>query len=95
MTALNFKKGNGYVFKISFALGYETNNGGVDTFGVNHSQFSLRDEIEYQTARAERENQLIQNYNNQGITDNYPQYTTNFWGSFTDNSGLVSIYRKT
>ena len=71
-------------------LGYETNNGGVDTFGVDHSQFSLRDEIEYQTARAERENQLIQNYNSQGITENYPQVGTNFWGSPENNYGFGS-----
>ena len=24
--------------------------------------------------------------NNQGITENYPQYTTNFWGSSADNN---------
>ena len=29
---------------------------------------------------------LIQNYNNQGITENYPQYTTNFWGSSPENN---------
>lgn len=33
---------------------------------------SPRDELEYQTARSERENELIQNYNNQGITKDYP-----------------------
>ena len=76
--------------KYKSPLGYETNNGGVDTFGVDHSQFSLRDEVEYQTARAERENQLIQNYNNQGITENYPQVGTNFWGNPENNYGFGS-----
>lgn len=43
-----------------------------DSYGVDHSGFSTRDELEYQTARSERENELIQNYNNQGITKDYP-----------------------
>ena len=67
-------------------LGYQTNGGGIDSYGVNHSGFSLRDELQYQTARQQRENQLIQNYNNQGITENYPQYSTNFWGNNADNN---------
>ena len=33
-----------------------------------------------------KENQLIQNYNNQGITKNYPQYGTNFWASSPENN---------
>jgi hypothetical protein len=28
----------------------------------------------------------MKQYNNQGITENYPQYTTNFWGSSADNN---------
>ena len=76
--------------KYKSPLGYETGDNKVDTFGVDHSQFSLRDEIEYQTARAERENQLIQNYNNQGITENYPQVGTNFCGSPENNYGFGS-----
>lgn len=28
----------------------------------------------------------MQCYNNQGITSNYPQYTTNFWGNSADNN---------
>ncbi|MBQ8482632.1 MAG: hypothetical protein IJ532_08920 [Alphaproteobacteria bacterium] len=42
--------------------------------------------MEYQVARQQREQQLIQNYNNQGITQDYPQYGTNFWGDNTDNN---------
>ena len=53
----------------------------IDTYGVDHSNFSARDEVAYQAARQAKENQLIQNYNNQGISDNYPQYGTNFWGN--------------
>ena len=72
--------------KLKTALGYETGNGGVDSFGVDHSGFSLRDELEYQMARSKREQELIQNYNKQGITENYPQYGTNFWGGSPENN---------
>ncbi|MBO6289378.1 MAG: hypothetical protein J6N45_03530, partial [Alphaproteobacteria bacterium] len=51
-------------------LGYETNNGGIDSYGVDHRGFSVRDEVEYQTARNNRENQIMDYYNNQGITEN-------------------------
>ncbi|MEE6207423.1 MAG: hypothetical protein VZR95_05150, partial [Alphaproteobacteria bacterium] len=76
--------------KYKSPLGYETNNGGIDSYGVDHSGFSVRDEVEYQTARNNRENQIIDYYNNQGITENYPQYTTNFWGSPDNNYGFGS-----
>ncbi|MBO7097352.1 MAG: hypothetical protein J6W11_01785, partial [Alphaproteobacteria bacterium] len=69
-------------------FGYQTGVGGIDTYGVNHNNFSLRDEIEYQYAREKRENQLMQQYNNQGITKNYPQYGTNFWGNAANNYGF-------
>ena len=67
-------------------LGYESNSNRVDTYGVDHSGFTTRDELQYQTARINRENDLMKQYNNQGITSNYPQYTTNFWGSSADNN---------
>ena len=69
-------------------LGYEVGEDGIDSYGVNHNGFSTRDEVEYQMARQNREQQLIQNYNNQGITENYPQYTTNFWGNADNNYGF-------
>ncbi len=68
------------------ALGYQIGEDGVDSYGVNHNGFSTRDELEYQVARQQRENQLIQNYNNQGITQDYPQQGTEFWGSNTGNN---------
>ncbi len=74
--------------KYTSPFGYQTGVGGIDTYGVNHNNFSLRDEIEYQFARQKRENQLMQQYNNQGITENYPQYTTNFWGNSANNYGF-------
>ena len=72
--------------KYKSPLGYSTGDNNIDAYGVDHSGFSNRDEIEYQIARGARENQIIQNYNNQGITENYPQYTTNFWGSSPENN---------
>ena len=74
--------------KYTSPFGYQTGVGGIDTYGVNHNNFSLRDEIEYQFARQKRENQLMQNYNAQGITENYPQYSTNFWGNSANNYGF-------
>ena len=76
--------------KYKSPFGYQVGDNGIDSYGVNHSGFSLRDEIEYQTARDQRESQLMQMYNNQGITDNYPQYTTNFWGDADNNYGFGS-----
>ena len=67
-------------------LGYEVGEDGIDSYGVNHNGFSTRDEVEYQVARNQREQQLIQDYNNQGITENYPQYGTNFWGDNAYNN---------
>ena len=51
-------------------FGYQVGDNGIDSYGVNYSGFSLRDEIEYQTARDQRESRLVQMYNQQGITDN-------------------------
>ena len=45
-----------------------------------------RDELAYQTARQQRENQIMQNYNRQGINENYPQAGTNFWGNSPENN---------
>ena len=44
----------------------------------------------YQAARQAKEDQLIKNFNNQGISDNYPQYGTNFWGNSDNNYGFGS-----
>ena len=72
--------------KYKSPLGYSTGDNNIDAYGVDHSGFSTRDELEYQFARQAKENQIIQNYNNQGITEDYPQYTTNFWGSSPENN---------
>ena len=76
--------------KYKSPFGYQVGDNGIDSYGVDHSGFSLRDEIEYQTARDNRESQMMQMYNQQGITDNYPQYTTNFWGDAGNNYGFGS-----
>ena len=44
--------------------------------------------MEYQLARQEKENQLIKNYNTQGITHNGPQYGTHFLGKSDNNDGF-------
>ena len=67
-------------------LGYENGENKIDSYGVDHRNFSLRDEISYQMARTNRENELIKNYNNQGITQDYPQYSNNFWGGNPANN---------
>ena len=74
--------------KYTSPFGYQTGTGGIDTYGVNHNGFSLRDEIEYQFARQKRENELQAQYNAQGIIENYPHYTTNFWGNSDNNYGF-------
>ncbi len=76
--------------KYKSPFGYQVGDNGIDSYGVDHRNFSLRDEIEYQTARDNRESQMMQMYNQQGITDNYPQYTTNFWGDAGNNYGFGS-----
>ena len=72
--------------KYKSPLGYLAGDSKIDTYGVDHSKFSLRDEIAYQIARSEREGQLIKNLNSQGITKDYPQYGTNFWGGNAENN---------
>ena len=72
--------------KYKSPLGYQTGENQIDSYGVDHSGFSTRDEIAYQMARQQRENQMIKNYNNQGITQDYPQLGTNFWGDSPDNN---------
>ena len=71
--------------KYKSPLGYSLNNN-IDSYGVDHSNFTIRDELSYQMARQNRENQIIKNYNNHGITKNYPQLSTNFWGRTPDNN---------
>ena len=67
--------------------GYNSGDGGVDSYGVDHSGFSTRDELEYQNARLTRENQLAENFAKQGIAEeNYPKYGTNFWGQTSENN---------
>ena len=68
-------------------FGYETDDNNVDSYWVDHSGFSTRDELEYQSARLARENQLAENFSKQGMTEeNYPQYGTNFWGRTPENN---------
>ena len=71
-------------------FGYESGiNGGVDSYGVDHSGFSTQDELQYQTARAEREKQLAEGLQRQGVAESsFPQYGANFWGNSANNYGF-------
>ena len=72
--------------KYKSPLGYQNGENQIDSYGVDHSNFSIRDELAYQMLRQQKEGQMINNFNQQGITKDYPQYSTNFWGSSSDNN---------
>ena len=67
-------------------LGYRALKNGYDTYGVDHSQFTTREEVEYQDKRIKREEELMQQQRNMGITGNYMQYGTNFWNTSPENN---------
>ena len=67
-------------------FGYFNQDDQTDGYGVDHSGFSLRDELLYQTTRNKREQELVKNYNQRGI--DYPQFGSNFWGDSADNYGF-------
>lgn len=69
-------------------FGYRNGDHNIDSYGVDHSGFSTRDELEYQLARQKREQELAQHYKDLGITENYPQFGTNFWGNPENNYGF-------
>ena len=70
-------------------FGYTSGDNGVDSYGVDHSGFSTQDELQYQTLRTNREEELKKNFEQQGIMqENYPQYGTNFWGNSDNNYGF-------
>ena len=70
-------------------FGYENGDNGVDSYGVDHSGFSTQDELQYQTARTNREQQLADDLQQQGIAEeNYPQYGLSFWGNSANNYGF-------
>lgn len=65
--------------KYTTPSGYVTDSNQADEYGIDHSGFSTRDELEYQFARQERENQLADILNRQGFArQDYPQPHTGF-----------------
>ena len=74
--------------KYQSPLGYNVGENGIDSYGVDHKNFTLQDEVQYQNLRHNREQGLIKQLNEQGITENYPQYGTNFWGVAENNYGF-------
>ena len=67
-------------------FGYQIGNNQIDSYGVDHSGFTTQDEVAYQFAREEKENSLLDQLKKQGITENFPQYGTDFWGNNADNN---------
>ena len=68
-------------------FGYVADGNQVDAYGVDHSNFSTRDEVEYQFERFEKEKQMAENLKQQGIEpENYPQLGTAFWGNNPENN---------
>ena len=67
-------------------LGYRALKNGYDTYGVDHSQFTTREEVEYQDKRIKREEELMKQQRNMGIMGNYIQYGTNFWNKSPENN---------
>ena len=74
--------------KYKSPLGYYNNANQIDSYGVNHSGFRTRDELEYQFARQQRENELMNQCKAQGVMENFPQYGANFWGNSANNYGF-------
>ena len=68
--------------------GYFNQDDQTDGYGVDHSGFSLRDELLYQTARKEREQELFENFNRQGVDESYSRLGTGFWENSADNYGF-------
>ena len=78
--------------KYQSLFGYQNGDNGVDSYGVDHSGFSTQDELQYQTLRTNRENELANDMARQGIPQNdYPQYGANFWGSNLSNATNYDI----
>ena len=68
-------------------FGYVADGNQVDAYGVDHSNFSTRDEVEYQFARQEREKQMAEQLKQQVIEpENYPQLGATFWGNNPENN---------
>ena len=62
--------------------GYYINNDGIDSYGVNHKNFSTRDELEYQFARVDKEKQKINDYNKQN--DESSNTVPRYWDTASD-----------
>lgn len=72
--------------KLKSPLGYQMFQNQIDSYGVDHSGFSTRDELEYQFARDEKENELMAKEDSIGLNGSYTQYGTNFWGRSSENN---------
>ncbi len=78
--------------KYQSPFGYQNGDNGVDSYGVDHSGFSTQDELQYQTLRTNRENELANDMVRQGIAQcDYPQYVANFWQNASLRGGGLDI----
>ena len=79
--------------KYTTPFGYVADGNPVDAYGVNHSGFSTRDELEYQFARFSREKQLADVLRQHGIPQqDYPQLGIGFWQNHPQNNDDVESY---
>ena len=80
--------------------GYHIGDYGIDSYGVNHKNFSTRDELEYQFARVEREKQMSDNNkngilyaqnNNQNVMSDATEYNFDdiYYSRKDDNNNFV------
>ncbi len=66
--------------KYTTPFGYVADGNQVDAYGVDHSGFSTRDELEYQFSRFNREKHLADILKQHGIPQqDYPQLGIGFW----------------
>lgn len=73
-------------------LNYTTGDTNIDSYGVDHSNFTTRDEIEYQFYRQEEENRRKNIYDKLGLKGKYPQLGKKFWGNPENNYGFGSSH---
>ncbi len=58
--------------------GYYIDEDDIDSYGVDHKNFSTREELEYQMARQERENEIAQQRNMQNLALNTEQQNDSY-----------------
>ena len=79
--------------KYTTPFGYVADGEKIDAYGIDHSGFSTRDELEYQFARLNREKQLADILKQHGIPQqDYPQLGTGFWRNNPQNNNNIESF---